>query len=204
MCEVPVDYILEKAGETKMLAEISAGLGSLKTMKDIVQGLNAAKNEAAINGLKIELQGLILDAQQGLFAAQEAQSSGAQRIAQLEQQIAAFEDWNTEKQRYQLQTIDRGAFAYMHKPGMNDGEPPMWLCQTCFDKRHKSALQYIAQDRGSGSAGGRGSHSRWGCNLCKAEVVVVYTRRPSEPYVETNKPPEPPTPSVRTARIIRG
>ena len=54
-----------------MLAEISAGLSSLKAAKDIVQGLNALKTEAAINGVKIELQGLILDAQQGLFAAQE-------------------------------------------------------------------------------------------------------------------------------------
>ena len=67
-----------------MLAEIAGGLSSLRTMKDIVQGLNAAKTEAAINGVKIELQGLILEAQQGLFAAQEAQSSGARRIADLE------------------------------------------------------------------------------------------------------------------------
>jgi hypothetical protein len=67
-----------------MLAEISAGLGSLKAAKDIVQGLSAAKTEAAVNGVKIDLQGLILDAQQGLFAAQEAQSADARRIADLE------------------------------------------------------------------------------------------------------------------------
>ena len=61
-----------------MLAEISAGLSSLNAAKDIVKALDGLKTQAAINEVKINLQGLILDAQQGLFAAQELQSSAAQ------------------------------------------------------------------------------------------------------------------------------
>ena len=62
-----------------MIAEISMGLSSLNAAKDIVKGLDSLRTEAAINEVKINLQGLILDAQQGLFSAQELQSEAAQR-----------------------------------------------------------------------------------------------------------------------------
>lgn len=186
-----------------MLAEISAGLGSLKAAFDITKGLNAANTQASINEVKIELQQLILDAQQALSAANDAQSASANRIAQLENQIAAFEDWKAEKQRYQLKAIDRGAFAYVHKPGMEQDEPAMWLCQACFEKRHRSPLQYIAQDRGSGAASGRGTHARWGCNLCKTEVVVDYRRKPSAPYEGDGSQPSAPAAGFTTTRVVR-
>ncbi len=161
-----------------MLTEISAGLTSLKAAKDIVQGLNVAKTEAAINGVKIELQGLILEAQQGLFAAQEAQSSDARRIADLEQEIVRLKDWSSERQRYQLTQIDIASFAYMHKPGMEDGEPPHWLCTQCFDQGHRSILQPF--ETGGNQRGGAQTKHR--CNRCNLTVSVFYRRRPERPY----------------------
>jgi hypothetical protein len=159
-----------------MLAEIASGLGSLKAAKDIVQGLNAAKTEAAINGVKIELQGLILDAQQGLFAAQEAQSADTRRIADLEQEIVRLKDWTTEKESYQLVAVDRGAFAYMPKPGMEKGEPAHWLCTNCFNHGHKSFMQH----KGHGtSVGGRSDEALFGCDSCKASMRVHWSNKPS-------------------------
>ena len=186
-------------------AEIMAAFQGLKTGLGMLQALNATAKAAAINEVKVQLTQHILEAQQALTAAGMAQADAAQRIAKLEQQIAGMEDWETEKQRYQLKAIDAGAFAYMHKAGMECGEPAMWLCQTCFEKRHKSPLQFRGQDRGSGASGGRGSHSRWGCNQCKAEVVAHYHRNPSKPWpeatgaaVEPN--PAPPSPSEPPAK----
>lgn len=153
-----------------MLAEISAGLGSLKAAKDIVQGLNAAKTEAAINGVKIELQGLILDAQQGLFAAQEAQSADARRIAQLEQEIVHLKDWSAEQQRYELKNVWRGAMAYMLKPDVRDGEPAHWLCANCFNQRRKSFMLFKGQHGGNAS---------YGCDSCKSTMTVDYRRKPT-------------------------
>jgi len=163
-----------------MIAEISAGLSSLNTAKQIVQGLNALKSEISVNEAKINLQGLILEAQQGLFAAQQVEAENAKRIANLEHEIVKLKDWSTEAERYELKAIDSGAFAYMLKPGMERGEPPHWLCTNCFEKRQKSIVQFRGQqiDRN----GSRGSHSNWGCNSCKAELVLVYTRKPSMPY----------------------
>ena len=155
-----------------MLAEIASGLSSLKTMKDIVQGMNAAKGEAAVNTVKIELQGLILDAQQGLFAAQEAQSTDARRIAELEQEIVRLKDWSAEKERYQLVDIWQGSVAYMPKPGMENGEPAHWLCSNCFNQGRKSFLAPQGQV---------GPHAVWKCNDCKGTMTISARVRPAYP-----------------------
>jgi hypothetical protein len=185
-------------------AEIMAAFQGLKTGLGMLQALNATAKAAAINEVKVQLTQHILDAQQALTAAGMAQSDDAQRIANLEQQIADMGDWETEKQRYQLKAIDTGAFAYMHKTGMECGEPAMWLCQTCFEKRHRSPLQFRGQDAGSGGPG-RGTHSRWGCNHCKSEVVVHYRRNPAKVWeTPPEEVPEPPAPPPAPPKIDRG
>lgn len=166
-----------------MLGEISAGLSSLKAASDIIKGLNAANTLTAINEVKIGLQERVMEAREALTAAQEAQSTSLQRIRDLEQEIVQLKDWEAEKQRYQLNAIDRGAFAYMLKPGMENGEPPHWLCANCFGKRHKSFLQFKGQDARSPVTGGsRGDHSNYGCDTCKGAVKVYYTRNPLTPW----------------------
>jgi hypothetical protein len=161
------------------VAAIGGAVGGLKAALDIGKGIQALNTSTEIRQRTSELLDALLDARMKLVDAADTQSALLKRIDELEKQIAGFEDWDRNKQRYQLQAVSVGAFAYVHKPGMEDGEPPIWLCQTCFEKRHKSPFQFRAQDRGSGAAGGRGSHSRWGCNHCKAELVVPYTARPS-------------------------
>lgn len=163
-----------------MLGEISTGLSSLKAAMDILKGLNAANTVATINEVKISLQERVMEAREALTAAHETQAVSLQRIRQLEQEIMELKDWEREKQRYQLQAIDRGVFAYMPKSGMENGEPPHWLCPNCFGKRHKSFLQFKGQDTRLG--GGRGDHSTYGCDGCKSTVKVFYTRNPSTPW----------------------
>lgn len=69
-----------------MIETVSVGLSSLKAAFDLAKGLNAVENAATINELKLSLQSHILEAQQSLFAAQEAQAATAKRIADLEAQ----------------------------------------------------------------------------------------------------------------------
>ena len=124
-----------------MLGEIAAGLSSLKAAADIVKGLNAASTQAAINEVKIGLQGHIIEAREALSAAQETQTASLQRIRELEQEIVQLKNWESDKQRYQLGAIGGGATAYMLKPGMENGEPPHWLCANCYSAGKKSFLQ---------------------------------------------------------------
>src|SRR5688572_9256889 len=117
-------------------AVVSAANG-LKAALDIAKGIQALNTSTEVRQKTSELLDAVLDARFKLSDAQETQSALLKRIDGLEQQIAQFENWDSEKERYQLKAIDTGAFAYMHKPGMEGTEPPIWLCQTCFEKRHK-------------------------------------------------------------------
>jgi len=151
-----------------MLAEISAGLSSLKAAKDIVQGLSAAKTEAAVVGAKIELQGHILEAQQGLFAAQEAQSSNVRRIAELESIIARQKDWSAERERYLLADTGSGALAYSLKDPV-EGESQHYLCAHCFEEGNKSILQPEVRMPGRDEF--------LVCHRCKGELLVQGSTR---------------------------
>ena len=153
-----------------MLEQISMALSSLNAAKDIAKGIDSLEAGVAINQAKIDLQTLILAAQEGLFAAQEAQTAAADRIQELEQQLADFENWDSEKERYYLKAINPGAFAYVYKLDMDEGEEPVWLCQTCFEERHWVPLQFSGEVVSVG--GGGGLMARWGCGRCKNSVMV--------------------------------
>ncbi|MEZ0170772.1 hypothetical protein [Microvirga sp. TS319] len=168
-----------------MLAEITAGLSSLKAATDIVKGLNAANTLAAINEVKLDLQERIFEAREALAAAQDAQTVALQRIRDLEQEVMQLKDWESEKQRYELKPIDRGSFAYMLKPGMESGEPPHWLCANCFSRRQKSFLQFKGQD--TTPRGGRGEYSTYACDNCKGTVKVFYSRSPLKPWMPSEE-----------------
>jgi hypothetical protein len=131
----------DDSGEYKMLAEISAGLGSLMAAKDIVQAMNGIQTAVQINDLKLNLQGLILDAQQSLFSAQQEQLASAQIVADLKKEIVQLKDWTAEKERYERADTGNGTIAYRRKAGMDDGEPPHWLCPQCFLEGKPSILQ---------------------------------------------------------------
>lgn len=162
-----------------MIAEIAAGLSGLKSAADLVKTLQATATQATINEVKIGLQQHIMEAQTALFAAQQAETATTVRIRDLEQQIVEFKDWTREAERYELKAIDRGCFAYMPKAGMENGEPPHWLCTNCFNKRQKSFLQFKGQDQDRGT---RGIMSTYACDTCKGSLKVHYTRDPAKPW----------------------
>lgn len=128
-----------------MIAEISAGLSGLKAAKDVLHALHGVQTAVAINEVKFALQSHLLDAQQGLFAAQEAQSASSKRIADLEQQIVNLKNWECEKQRYELKKYYPGALTYTLKAGVEGCEPPHHLCANCYQKGEKSILQGTAE-----------------------------------------------------------
>lgn len=179
-----------------MLDMLQAGYNGLKVAGDLAQGFFALKSETEKNQAVIDIQRNVLEAQRALMSADGQHTADLKRIEALEQKLAAMEHWEAEKQRYQLSAIDRGAFAYVHKPGMQESEPPMWLCQTCFEKRQKSPLQFREQVI---------RQSQWGCNLCKSEVVVHYQNSPGKPLPPgvSNSDPPPPSPGMASVKLTR-
>jgi uncharacterized protein YlxW (UPF0749 family) len=95
-----------------MVAEVFAGLGALKTAFDMTQGLQKIHDAVARDRAVIELQKEIL-------AAQAAQSALVQSVSDLEKEVARLNDWEADKNRYQL----RVRMASRVRPGASAAVP---------------------------------------------------------------------------------
>jgi hypothetical protein len=122
-----------------MVAEIFAGVSSLKAAFDIAKGLKDIDDATRRNAAVIELQEKIL-------SAQEAQASLVERVRALEAEVTSFEKWEAEKEKYEMQSIGWGAFAYVLKPQARGAAPPHWVCPNCFTNKKISIIQF--KDRG--------------------------------------------------------
>jgi hypothetical protein len=127
-----------------MVGEVYAGIGAFKAMLDTAKALKDINDATVRNSAIIELQEKIL-------AAREAQSAALERISELEKQVAAFEAWEAEKQRYELKSLGYDSFAYMLKPEIRGSEPPHWICAHCFrNRRTAEIIQQTFLKKGEG------------------------------------------------------
>src|SRR5712692_52067 len=122
-----------------MVAEVYAGLSAFKAMFDMAKGLKDINDATIRNGAIIELQEQIL-------SAQEAQSALVERIRELEKQVADFKAWETEKQRYALKQVSHfGSTVYVLKPTEQGTDPPHCICTACYQRATKGILQPTAK-----------------------------------------------------------
>ena len=101
---------------------------------DLAKGLKDIDDATRRNAAVIELQEKIL-------AAHRAQLELAERARELEKQLASFEQWDTEKEKYELKEIYPETFAYVLKETARGTEPSHSICAACYQMRKKSILQ---------------------------------------------------------------
>ena len=124
-----------------MVAEAIAGLSAIKTAFDLARGLKDIHDAANRNAAVIELQDKILTAQQ-------AQSALIERIRDLEAEVASFESWEAQKNRYKLEKLPPSIFVYTLKPEMASGEPEHHICAKCYEHRKRSILHGMGKEGG--------------------------------------------------------
>jgi hypothetical protein len=139
-----------------MVAEIFAGLSGFNAMLNSAKALKDMNDAAVRNAAVIELQEQIL-------SAQTAQATLLDRIRDLEKQMANFETWETEKQRYDLKGLGWGAFARMLKPTARGTEPPHWICTNCYGERRISVIQWGRKPKGA-------TRNGYFCPACNNEI----------------------------------
>src|SRR5438067_13529718 len=97
------------------VAEISAGLTSLRAALDITKAMIGLRDTEAFRARSIELQGIILESLEQAIQSREPYSAQADRIRELEAEVPSLKQRDAEKQRYELKAVGRGVVAYMLK-----------------------------------------------------------------------------------------
>jgi hypothetical protein len=114
------------------MVDMGAITGFATSMRAAVEITKAMKDLHDANLLQtktFELTREILAAQGYAMEAVAAQSALLERVRQLEEEKADLEAWNTEKQRYELKTIQTGVTVYALKPGRRTEKRPITSAQ---------------------------------------------------------------------------
>lgn len=140
-------------------------MSALKSFKDIAESMVGLRDAQAFQAKRSELQAVVIDAQDSVFALQEERTTLIKRVGELETQVAEIEGWKAEKQRYELKQLsDLGTFAYVLKEEAAGGEPMHRICATCYQRGKKSLLQATTNLKGS-----RRIHA---CPECHTEIIM--------------------------------
>ncbi len=124
-----------------MYSEITAAIQSTKTVIELVKAAHGLSNYSELLTAVTAVQIKLTDAIASALSSQEKQAALAERVRELEKQIAEIEDWKSQIRRYALFQLPTGALAYALKPGMENGEPMHYLCTACVDKKKRTILQ---------------------------------------------------------------
>jgi len=155
------------------MSSFQAAATSLQTAGSIVKAILDLRDAAAVHAKVMELNSVIIEAQSHTLHAQADSFAQVSRIRELEDRIVQMEDWEREKQRYQLHEVKPGVLAYILKEGMAEGEPAHQLCANCYQHRIKSILQeeHLAVGR---------VHLLV-CNRCGSELIIQGLRQEAQP-----------------------
>lgn len=154
------------------IAEIAGLMSSLKAAKDIAETMVGLRDAQAFQAKAIEFQSKILDSMSRAIAAQEERAALLQKVRDLEKEVARFEAWETEKERYELKDAGNGARAYVLKVAEGNPEQSHWVCPHCYQDRKISILQPEMK------AVGRTRHLV--CNRCHLDLLIDGIRHASE------------------------
>jgi Zn finger protein HypA/HybF involved in hydrogenase expression len=124
-----------------MIETITGALTGVGAALEITKSMLAIKVDSAVSAKVAELDRIMLDIMQKLLTSQTEQSTLLSRVRELEAEIAHFEDWESETQRYELKELVPGTLVYRLKPGMENKEPVHDLCPHCYQQGIKSILQ---------------------------------------------------------------
>lgn len=134
-------------------------MSSLGAASNIAKSMLELRDFQQLNSKVIELQQVIISAQQQVLSGQGEQTTLAAKIQELENECVRLKDWSAERARYTRREIGEGVFAYVANDAVSTLQSAHKLCCNCFDKAIQSTLQ---QSRESMSMVGVDSTSK--CN----------------------------------------
>ena len=121
---------------------IQGTISGLKLVSDLAKSLLELKSVSEIQGKVVELQSAILSAQSSALSSNAAQSAMVEEIRALKEEVARVKAWESQKQRYALQSLWNGAaLVYALKESAKESEPPHWICAHCYEDGERRILQ---------------------------------------------------------------
>lgn len=154
---------------------IQGAIAGLKTASDIAIGLGKLNTLAQVQEKSVELGQIIVAAQSATLSAYADQAAMIEEVRALKEEIMRVKAWETQKQRYMLESCGPGSVAYALKESVANGEPPHLICTKCYEDGHKSILNPLSlADR----------HVVFSCPICKSQTPAGHRGEPQINYAQ--------------------
>jgi hypothetical protein len=128
------------------MKDISAALRALEAADKLTKAALHVPNISVIRKKLVELHESISSAQTSLIAADAEHEELSEQMIRLRARVASLETWDHEQARYNLKDFGGNTFAYELRPETAHGEPIHRICPHCFQRKHKSILQFRGRD----------------------------------------------------------
>lgn len=143
-----------------MYSEIMSAIEGVRAAKEVISASNDLRNFNEITAALAKVNADLIAAQESALSAQHARAALEKEVGLLKEEIVRLKDFHAHKERYRLHPLESGMFVYAHKDGMEDGEPPHYLCQNCTDQGKVARLQPVRL----------GKITMYICAHCKVQV----------------------------------
>lgn len=158
-----------------MAESVVALLKLLGTIGTTAADMSKAADAAERNRLLIDFQQALIQGNTLIASVQAENQSLAQTNRDLQAQIATMQNWEAEKARYKLAPAYHGSLVYALTQEKANGEPPHYLCTSCFKGGKPSILQLGKEE---------GGMTYFTCPICKSKAASGYRGGASPKYAE--------------------
>lgn len=123
------------------MSELNIAYTTINEVSKLAKALVGLRDAALMTEKVGEFIAKLVDANRLILEAQAHHATLLQENDDLKKQIVKFEQWEDEKQRYQLIEPWHGTFVYALKDSHKGPDPAHWICEHCYQDRRKSLLQ---------------------------------------------------------------
>ncbi|WP_295810352.1 hypothetical protein [uncultured Nitratireductor sp.] len=124
-----------------MVGEIFAGASAFKSLADGVKALSEIKDAKRRSEVEVDLLGKLIALQSDFSALRDSKEA-------IEKELVKIKDWNADKARYEMKSLEPGVLVYRVKEVERGSEPPHEICADCYNNDKKSLLHAVAKGNG--------------------------------------------------------
>ena len=108
---------------------------------NLATSLITTSDTAKRNAQLIEFQSALIGFQSLIASVQQENATLIRQKSDAEEALKRMKDWDGQKQRYKLVGPYPGCMVFALQREMSDGQPPHYLCASCFQSGKPSMLQ---------------------------------------------------------------
>ena len=126
---------------SRMTSALLAFFGAANNATNILKAVLETRDKIKLGELHLKFTEALLELESHQLSVTQSYQALATENESLKKQIAAYERWDQESQRYELHELAPGIHVYALKQEHASGHPVYWLCAACYNDGKKSMLK---------------------------------------------------------------